>query len=136
MACLFLENYSELIVVINLPCHSLIAFTVQVCLLLIYYYKPGGGRLFQNPSIYLLVYRATRTAAAFSSPVDLVKRPLIVETRIPHLIDNSHGVLIILARRPGHHRLDGPRAHAVLELLCQTPVSSCEGLASPPALAA
>lgn len=69
-----------------------------------------------------------------ASPVDLVERPRVRETRVPYLVDDLDSLDVILATRPGEDRLHGPLAHAVLELLCKGEVAARERLARPPAL--
>jgi len=70
------------------------------------------------------------------SAVDLLERPLVVEARVPDLVDDLDGVHVVLARRPRHEGLDGAHPDAVLELLRQRPVAARKRLSCPSALAA
>ena len=48
------------------------------------------------------------------SPVDLIKRSCIIETALPHLVDDLLRVCLILNLRALHHRQFGASAHAGL----------------------
>jgi hypothetical protein len=50
---------------------------------------------------------------------DLVKRPRVRETAIPHLVDRPDSVEIALALRATPHRLHRPPAHTILVVICE-----------------
>lgn len=68
------------------------------------------------------------------SLVDFIKRPGVVETTIPHLVHNLLRMLRIPTPRPGSHAQRRSPPHTLLQLLRNTPLSSCEELSSPSTL--
>ena len=70
-----------------------------------------------------------------SSPIYLVEWPSVGEARIPDLVNHLGRLRLILAPRPRHDGVDGPPADAVLELLCNRPLPSGEGLSRETAFA-
>jgi hypothetical protein len=50
-------------------------------------------------------------------PVDLIERPRISETTIPHFIDRLDRIEIALTLRPTPHRLHRSPPHAILMLI-------------------
>lgn len=71
-----------------------------------------------------------------SLPIHFVKWSRVREARVPDLVDNLGGLLLVLAPRPGHNGLDGSLSNAVLKLLGQGPVAPREKLSRPPTLSA
>jgi hypothetical protein len=71
-----------------------------------------------------------------SSLVDLVKRPRVIEAAVPNLIHHLVRMLLILATGPCSNTQRCPPPHALLQLLCNPPLPSCEKLPPPPTLSA
>lgn len=49
--------------------------------------------------------------------INLVKRPCVPETAVPHLVDRLDCIHIILTLRSAHHRLHRPPPHTILMLI-------------------
>ena len=71
-----------------------------------------------------------------SSLVDLVKRPRVIEAAVPNLIHHLVRMLLVLTPRSRSHTQRRSPPYALLQLLCDPPLPSCEELPSPPTLAA
>lgn len=69
-------------------------------------------------------------------PVDFFKWSLVVETRVPDLVDDFGGLDVVFTRWSVHDGLDGSHPDAVLELLGEGPVSSGYGFSRPAAFTA
>ena len=94
------------------------------------------GRARAEPTHDNSVQRSSRSEFYWVSFINLIERPRVGETRVPHFVDHFCRLHVVLTARAVHHRQDSSSADAALELLREGPVPIREGLASPPALAA
>lgn len=74
--------------------------------------------------------------AGSRSSINLIKRPRISKTTVPHFIDDLDSLHVILTVGPGLDGQNGPSPHTILVVIGERDDLVAEKLVGPPTLAA